>query len=873
MKARRAIRCAFFMSLTAGDRLGPYEIVAPLGAGGMGEVFRARDTRLDRDVALKVLATGTAVDPDRLRRFEQEARATAALNHPNILAVFDVGTHGGVNYVVSELLEGETLRERLKSGAVPPRKSVDYAAQMARGLAAAHEKGVVHRDLKPENLFLTRDGRLKILDFGIAKLLGAAGEQTIVATIEPGTTPGMVLGTVGYMSPEQVRGLPADHRTDIFSFGAVVYELLSGQRAFAGATQADTMSAILSADPPEMIDAAHQVPPILDRLARRCLEKDPEERFQSARDIAFNLDAIATSSGHGTGGVAAVEMPASPARLPRAWAAAALALGLAVGATAAWIAAARTRVAAPTQFQQLTFRRGTITSARFSPDGETIVYSSGWEGKPQRLYSTRIGAVGERPLDIEGELLSISKAGEMAVLLNPRVLQNWMQTGTLARAPLGGGAPREILRDIGGADWSADGQQLAVTRFLPAQRRWRLEYPVGTVIHETDKWIERPRLSRDGSSILLLEHPISGDNRGAVVLVTLKGERRVLTPEYPSVVGSAWSPAGDEVWFTASLAGNRLELLGVRPGGPVRQIAPAPASVVVEDTRADGHALLQTLSIKARMLVKTPADTDERDLSWFDYPILRDISPDGSTILFDEEGEGGGPNYSVFVRRTDGAPAVRIGDGYAIRLSPDLQSALTNTPADPSNAFTITPIGPGEARKVIVPLQAAGNGRWFPDGKRLVLVGNEPGRPRRSFEYTIESGKVRPLTPEGTTATLVSPDGRLLIVTTTDGKRMLRPIDGGEPREVRGLSAGDLVAGWTADSGSLFVSAPTSRRGRDIARLDLVSGRRQVVATFGPSDPAGVRTIGAPFVSADGRTYAYRYNQMLSDLFVGNGIR
>jgi len=319
------------VSLSASARLGPYEIVAPIGAGGMGEVYRARDTRLDRDVALKVLPAAAAADPDRLRRFEQEARATAALNHPNILAVFDVGADGGVNYVVSELLEGETLRERLKIGAIPPRKAVEYAAQMARGMAAAHEKAIVHRDLKPENLFLTRDGRLKILDFGIAKLLApAVAEQTMAPTIDLGTTPGVVLGTVGYMSPEQVRGLPADHRTDIFSFGAVVYEMLSGRRAFAGATHADTMSAILSADPPEMIDAAHPVPAILDRLARRCLEKNPEERFQSARDIAFNLDAISTIGGHDTAGMAAMDVPAAPARLRRGWVAAALALGLPV---------------------------------------------------------------------------------------------------------------------------------------------------------------------------------------------------------------------------------------------------------------------------------------------------------------------------------------------------------------------------------------------------------------------------------------------------------------------------------------------------------------------------------------------------------------
>ncbi len=355
----------------------------------MGEVFRARDTRLDRDVALKVLPLAAAADPDRLRRFEQEARATAALNHPNILAVFDVGADGAVNYVVSELLEGETLRERLKTGAIPPRKTVEYAAQTARGLAAAHDKGIVHRDLKPENLFLTRDGRLKILDFGIAKLLGAdKGDQTIAPTIELGTTPGMVLGTVGYMSPEQVRGLPADHRTDIFSFGAVVYEMLSGRRAFAGATPADTMSAILSADPADISDAAHRCQPFSIGSRGAASRRIRKSGFQSALDIAFDLDAILAVGGHGTAGMAALDSPAAPARLRRAWVAAALALGLTLGAVAAWVLAARTRpTPTPAKFQQLTFRRGTVRAARFSPDGETVVYSSGWEGKPQELYT------------------------------------------------------------------------------------------------------------------------------------------------------------------------------------------------------------------------------------------------------------------------------------------------------------------------------------------------------------------------------------------------------------------------------------------------------------------------------------------------------
>jgi serine/threonine protein kinase/Tol biopolymer transport system component len=282
------------VTLSSGSRLGPYEILAPLGAGGMGEVYRARDPRLGREVAIKVLPTSFSTDPDRLRRFEQEARAAGVLNHPNVTAVYDIGTVDGAPYVVSELLEGETLRSRLAGGALGPRRAIDYAIQIAHGLAAAHEKGIVHRDLKPENLFVTKDGRVKILDFGLAKLTqpDASGPQTTVPTATAGTEPGVVMGTLGYMSPEQVRGRPADARSDIFSFGAILYEMLSGKRAFHGDSAADTMSAILREDPADLSSTNRLIAPALDRIVRHCLEKDPESRFHSAHDLAFDLEAL-----------------------------------------------------------------------------------------------------------------------------------------------------------------------------------------------------------------------------------------------------------------------------------------------------------------------------------------------------------------------------------------------------------------------------------------------------------------------------------------------------------------------------------------------------------------------------------------------------
>src|SRR4051794_121890 len=393
------------MPLSPGTRLGSCEILAPLGAGGMGEVYRARDTALGRDVAVKVLPPDFASDPDRLRRFTQEAQAAAALNHPNILAIHHVGTERGAPFIVSELLEGETLRDQLNAGAVPVRKAVEYAIQVANGLASAHDKGIVHRDLKPENLFVTRDGRVKILDFGLAKLTGAEG-RTIEdrQTVTAGTSAGMVLGPVGYMSPEQVRAQPVDARSDLFSLGAILYELVSGRRAFHGETPADTMSAILREEPEPLTASTVGVPPSLERVVRHCLEKNPYERFQSARDLKFDLsEIIASPSGSSSSpqmsGIAPVP---TAARRPGLFVIGALAcLALAAAAGLGWWAHRAPLPPQPT-YQRLTFRRGTIATARFAPDRKTVVYGAAWEGAPVETFLVTTDSPESRPLGVAG---------------------------------------------------------------------------------------------------------------------------------------------------------------------------------------------------------------------------------------------------------------------------------------------------------------------------------------------------------------------------------------------------------------------------------------------------------------------------------------
>jgi hypothetical protein len=487
------------MTLAAGTKLGPYEIAAPLGAGGMGEVYRAKDTRLGREVAIKILPESFARDTDRLRRFEQEARAVAALNHPNILAIHDIGEQEGAPYIVSELLEGNSLRAELEHGALPARKASDYAAQIAQGLAAAHDKNLVHRDLKPENVFITREWRVKILDFGLAKLspnARASKESDGLTLTSSPTEAGVVMGTAGYMAPEQIRGSAVDSRTDIFAFGAVLYEMVSGERAFRRETPAETMTAILKEDPPELSEMTQPVSPGLERIVRRCLEKQPEQRFQSAKDLAFALEALTGTTTGTTSKTAANAAIAGGASKPRwlGYAAAAALIGLALGAVIAW-QLHPAPVASPT-FTRVSYHHGEVIRGRFAPDGKTVLYSAKLGGGAADTYSIREDYPASNPAGMNGALvLAISRQGQMAVLMHPKYYAHYQWGGTLATSPLGGSAPRELLENVADADWGPDGNELAVLDY--SNDKWRLQYPIGKVLLEGDNWMSDLRVSPD----------------------------------------------------------------------------------------------------------------------------------------------------------------------------------------------------------------------------------------------------------------------------------------------------------------------------------------------------------------------------------------
>jgi serine/threonine protein kinase len=610
------------MPLASGTKLGPYEIQSPLGAGGMGEVYRAKDSRLGRDVAIKVLPESMARDAERLRRFETEARAIAALNHPNILSIHDIGTHKGAPYLVSECLEGQSLWLALSAGALPLRRAVDYGTQIAQGLAAAHDKGIVHRDLKPANVFLTRDGRVKILDFGLAKLAQpeASSCEGEAMEAEP-TSAGVVLGTVGYMSPEQVRGESADARSDIFLLGTILYEMISGHRAFRRDTSAETMSAILKEDPPELSLTGKPISPVLERVVRRCLEKNPLQRFQSARDLAFNLESLSgpssTSADTGTPSFAVATAKKITSR-KRVMTLAGGALLLALVAAGIWMLGAHSSPLPLPTYHQLTFDRGLVYAARFAPDGRSIYYSASWNGQPVQLYSTLPDAPESRPLNLGNSTLFAVSASQLAISAGCKDRYIGLCQGTLGLVPLAGGTPREVADGVLAADWSADGSEMAL--ILQVEGKYRVEFPQGKMLYESTQPLGYLRIAPRGNAVAFVEFGSVDGDSGWVIAVDRNGKQLLRSVTFISMEGLAWSPSGEEVWAGATRTeGWANEVVGLGFNGKQRVVVRLPGILRLHDVSRDGRVLLSKESWRSGLQFRGPADKKERDLSWLDY--------------------------------------------------------------------------------------------------------------------------------------------------------------------------------------------------------------------------------------------------------------
>lgn len=860
------------MSLAPGSELGPYEILALLGAGGMGEVYRAGDPRLGREVAIKILAAGSVGDPERLRRFEQEARVTAGLNHPNILAVFDIGRQDDSPYIVSELLDGETLRARLNTGPLPIRKVIEYSLQIARGLAAAHDHGIFHRDVKPENIFITRDGQVKILDFGLAKLTMPEQSTSGVsaqATLDSVTGRGVLLGTLGYMSPEQCRGATIDARSDIFSFGAVLYEMVGGKRAFRGNTTADTISSILKEDPPELSATGNDVPLLLERIVHHCLEKDPAARFQSARDIAFSLEALSSVSSAAAGApIAGADAPPAPRK---SWLVPSLlgVIGILIVAVVPLAVRVNTPPSDQPSYRQLTFAREYISSARFAPDQRTIIYSSARIGLNSELFS--LGPNSHAPVSLglkDADIESISSTGEMLLIQHRRNLSPSVRVGVLARAPLSGAAPRPVLNDVQDADWGPD-NQIAVARYV--EGHFRIEYPIGHVLYEfATGYVSNVRVSPKGDWVAFAEHPTFTDDAGNVATVDSSGRKHTLSSRQTAIEGINWAPSEKEVWFTSAVVGTEFQLQAVDLSGHTRVVDRIPGIPTLHDITRDGRVLLGQNVARFVTYARGRGQDQEHDVTIRNWSAVSAISRDGKQILLENEGSDSGPDYDVYVRASDGAVPERIGDGQGYDFSPDMKWVLSSLVLRIPRQLFLIPLGPGETKQITHDSIDRDYARFLPDGKNVVFTGTEPGHKSRIYVQRINLGTARPISPEGVSGFIPTSDGKFVF--GFSDSVALYPVDGqGAPRPVPGIHPDETIFSVSPDGRSAFVGV-LGNYSADVIRVDLASGRRELFKKIGPPDPAGAALYQAVF-TPDGKNYAYTYGNELSQLYLVEGLR
>jgi Tol biopolymer transport system component len=856
------------MALTSGRRLGPYQVLAPLGAGGMGEVYRARDTRLGRDVAIKVVPAHLSASPEIRTRFEHEARTISQLTHPHICTLYDVGHQDDVDYLVMELLEGETLAHRLEKGPLPLAEVLRIGTQIAEALDRAHQSGIVHRDLKPGNVMLTKDGA-KLMDFGLARATGLmawAGAETESPTVSrPLTAEGTVVGTFQYMAPEQLEGKEADARADIWALGCVLYEMATGRRAFEGTSQASLIAAILEHEPAAITALRPTSPPVLEHVVRGCLAKDPAERWQSARDVVRELAWVAGTSEAASGFAGAVAPARARVRVRAVVCLAAAAILLAAGSFLVGHRTARPPVS-PT-FARLTFQRGYIHTARFAPDGKSVLYSAGWEGNAPEIFETRTDRSATRPLGLQGmHLHAVSRTGQLA--LKRRYKWFGFGWGPLAVAPLSGSAPRDLSEDVSEADWAPDGTTLAIVRRVGGEDR--LEMPPGRVLTTTPGTFGNLRVSPDGQRVGLTEHTVIGDARGRVAVLDAAGRKTTLTDEFSNVAGLAWSPNGREIWFSADTEGMEQSLQAAALDGRLRRVAQFPTRVVLHDVAPDGHVLLSSERVQTGIRGRSSPDDKERELGWSDFSFCRAISSDGRMLLFDDEGEGGGPSYTTYVRKMDGSPPVRLGEGAACALSPDRRWALA-IHFGPPHRLLLMPTGTGETvvlpRGSVETYQAAS---FLPDGRRIVFAGAERERPQRTWIQDFPSGVPHPVTPEGATGVTTSPDGRWVAAVTQDRTLMLFPLQGGEPRFLAKIGQEEAVSEWSADGRTLFVFRQAARL--DAFGVSVESGERRLWRSFEVPDPAGA--VGAAFVvTRDARAYVYGYLRFLDELYLVEGLR
>jgi eukaryotic-like serine/threonine-protein kinase len=848
------------MSLTSGTRLGPYEILSPLGAGGMGEVYRARDTRLGRDVAVKVLPQHLSSNSEVRARFEREAKTVSSLNHPNICTLFDVGREADTDFLVMELVEGETLATRLERGALPAPEVLKIGVQVADALSRAHRAGVIHRDLKPGNIMLTRSGA-KLMDFGLARATGLAGPgsgsgltaMTHSPTIaQPLTAEGTIVGTFQYMAPEQLEGKEADTRSDIWSLGCVLYEMTTGKRPFEGRSQASLIAAILEHEPAPIASLQPMSPPALDRLVRAMLAKDPDDRVQTAQDAKLQLEWVRAEGSLPSGVMAA---PATKRSTRRRWMIAPLLL--VVGAAAFYAG----RLSLPGEdtsemhFERKTYRDAAIFVARFVRDSKTIVLSAATQGNRTRLYVIRPDYPEPRPIGADGvHLLAVSSKGELAVLNHARYSgHHRLFQGTLARTPLEGAAPRDVMENVREADWSPDGESLAVIHEVNGNDH--LEYPIGKVLVESAGYLSDIRVSPRGDHIAYMEHPAKWDDRGSVNVVDLNGHAEILAGGYWGMEGMAWSPSGRSVFFSATLNGSDYVVHEVDLKGKLLPARSSVGMVVIHDIAPDGTWVVTRDDIPIRLSLRTADSKEDVDISWLANTTGPILSADGKTLCFTDESATAGPNYAVSIRSTSGGDVIRLGEGSATQFSSDGKSILAVVFSTPPRIVSY-PVGAGEAVRLDGGnFENVSDARWTRDGHVLVSA-NEAGKPARSFLLDPSSHQAQPVGADGIWDCAPSPDGKVFIARSQSGWSVFPLTGTGEGRPVPSMTSGDYVMQWSPDGTAVYCfhrsDVPSA-----VDRIDVATGQRTTITTVGDKERPGLVSVLSATMSEDLHTLVY----------------
>lgn len=867
------------MAVSAGRRLGPYEIVSPIGAGGMGEVYKARDARLNRFVAIKVLPEDVSADPDRLRRFEREARAASALNHPNIVTVHDVGVSGSTSYLAMELVEGKTLRDLLLPGPLPIKKLLDIAAQIADGLAAAHEAGIVHRDLKPRNVIVTREGHVKIVDFGLAKQpvssdadLGKSGASTLS---ERGTLSGEVVGTVEYMSPEQARGKPIDYRSDQFSFGTVLYEMATGTHAFARNTAADTLVAVLQQEPSPIAQLRPEVPPPLRWVVERCLAKSASDRYRSTRDLASELQSLKDHISEVT-----IAQP-EPAKAPVAGVRFRLLVaGLAVVAAAGfWLLLSATLRQRPIQpeFRRLTFRNGVVSRALFVPNSNSILYTATWDDQPPGSFLALPDSPGlDRRLESELQLpMAYTEDGSQVLVLLGSSRPTIDVRGTLAWWPAPGGKARPILEDGGWADWARKGHFFAVVHHTGAERVLEIRTEAGLVrpLFRTRGAISYVRVSPDEKNVAFIHHPSRFDDAGELRVASTAGSgSRSLTQSFERCLGLDWNQKTGEVWFTASYRNPYSSTVwAVDLSGRVRSLYSLPDLFVLHNVALAGNRCLLILSENRISLTVRRSNEAPKDMSWLGMTMIADISPDSRSILFFDGGTTA-TTSGIWIRPVDGGDAVPWGSGEPGAFSPDGRSvvALTRALAGPAE-LEIVPIGPGATRQ----LTFSKANHWSPSfaGRSTLLFVSSEGGSSQIWRIETNGTGTRPLGAKGCDLPKASPALTEFLCICGEERNALfvYPLNKGKVRELY-RAAGNArfhYARWSDSGGQVFAVT----RERKLLTIDSSTGallKEEIL----PLPPSGVYgTFYRAAINGDGTVQAYSVARSSSGLYDCTGLQ